>query len=75
MTVHKSQGSEFNNLALVLPADRSGFLDREIIYTGLTRGRRRVEVFATAETIASACRHRQLRMSGLLDKLLQYWAG
>ncbi len=47
MTVHKSQGSEFNHVALVLPDNLSQVLTRELIYTGITRAK---EQFSLVET-------------------------
>ncbi|SMB24446.1 exonuclease V (RecBCD complex), alpha chain [Sterolibacterium denitrificans] len=41
LTVHKSQGSEFDHCALLLPPGRSPVLTRELLYTGITRGKRR----------------------------------
>ena len=49
MTVHKSQGSEFNHVALVLPETLNRVLTRELIYTGLTRSK---ENFSLIETQA-----------------------
>jgi exodeoxyribonuclease V alpha subunit len=40
MTVHKSQGSEFDHTVLVLPDTSSPVLTRELVYTGITRARR-----------------------------------
>jgi exodeoxyribonuclease V alpha subunit len=40
MTVHKSQGSEFEHTVLVLPEQAGGVLGRELVYTGITRARR-----------------------------------
>jgi exodeoxyribonuclease V alpha subunit len=39
ITVHKSQGSEFNHLALILPETRSPVLTRELVYTAITRAK------------------------------------
>ena len=44
MTIHKSQGSEFGSVLLVLPTEDAPILTRELIYTGLTRARDRVEI-------------------------------
>ena len=41
MTIHKTQGSEFDEVALVLPDHQSQLLSRELIYTGLTRAKLR----------------------------------
>jgi exodeoxyribonuclease V alpha subunit len=69
MTVHKSQGSEFDDVLLVLPAEVSGVLTRELIYTGLTRARRRVEVVGGAEILRAGVASTVQRSSGLRDAL------
>jgi exodeoxyribonuclease V alpha subunit len=48
MTVHKSQGSEFDHAALLLPERMAPVLTRELIYTGLTRARRRFTLLGPA---------------------------
>lgn len=69
MTVHKSQGSEFDSVLLLL-GDRSlPLLTRELVYTGLTRAKRSAEVWATAEVFEGAVRRRIERRSGLADAL------
>lgn len=67
MTVHKSQGSEFEHTALVLSAQAGGVLGRELVYTGITRARTAFTLMAEdgrllAQAIASPTR----RTSGLL---------
>ncbi|MGE5155257.1 MAG: exodeoxyribonuclease V subunit alpha [Bdellovibrio bacteriovorus] len=69
MTVHKSQGSEFDDVALVLPRQDSRVLTRELIYTGVTRARRQVTVVATAERLVAGVARRLERSSGLRDAL------
>ncbi|MCX7892241.1 MAG: exodeoxyribonuclease V subunit alpha [Burkholderiales bacterium] len=68
-TVHKSQGSEFDDVLLVLPPEPSPVLSRELVYTGLTRARRRVAVAATPELLAAALATRVERDSGLAERL------
>jgi exodeoxyribonuclease V alpha subunit len=51
MTVHKSQGSEFNHVALVLPEVQSRILTRELIYTGITRAKENFTLVETSEKI------------------------
>jgi len=66
LTVHKSQGSEFDQVMLVLPVDmKSPLLLRELVYTGITRARSRLVLHAAAEAFASACRTPVVRSSGL----------
>jgi exodeoxyribonuclease V alpha subunit len=69
LTVHKSQGSEFDQVLLVLPAGESPVVTRELIYTGITRARRHVTVQACRETFIGACQRRVQRSSALAEKL------
>jgi len=69
MTVHKAQGSEFDDVAVVLPAVASAVLTRELLYTAVTRARKRVAVFGEREGIASAVRCPIERTSGLRWRL------
>ena len=70
MTVHKSQGSEFEHTVLVLPQDPSRVLTRELVYTGITRARRAFTL-ATGrrQAFSDALAHRTRRSSGLLELL------
>ncbi len=68
-TVHKSQGSEFDEVAVVLPDRPSPILTRELLYTAVTRARTRVTIHASAEIIAQAVERRVERASGLRDRL------
>jgi exodeoxyribonuclease V alpha subunit len=66
MTVHKSQGSEFQHVLLVIPAQDSAVLSRELIYTGLTRARDKLTIWAPkSEVFIQACGRRVLRSGGL----------
>jgi exodeoxyribonuclease V alpha subunit len=69
MTIHKSQGSEFDQVAIVLPEADSPLLSRELFYTALTRARHRAEVFATPEVVRACVARRIERASGLRDTL------
>lgn len=69
MTIHKSQGSEFEHLALILPPEPGPLLSRELLYTGLTRARASLLLNARAEIIDYALSHRVQRMSGLATAL------
>ncbi|MDO8270742.1 MAG: exodeoxyribonuclease V subunit alpha [Gammaproteobacteria bacterium] len=70
LTVHKSQGSEFDQVMLVLPADiNSPLLLRELLYTGITRARRRLLIHSAPEVFAAACRTPVQRSSGLAGLL------
>lgn len=69
MTVHKSQGSEFEHAALVLPEAGTSLLTREIVYTGLTRAKRQFTLFATEQSIRSSISQQTSRESGLARML------
>ena len=69
MTVHKSQGSEFEDVLLVLPVKDSPVLTRELIYTALTRARKRITLFGSRAVLTNAVTRRIERTSGLRDAL------
>ena len=69
MTVHKSQGSEFDKVLLVLPEDDSPVLTRELIYTAVTRARQRVEILGREDVFLTAVSRKITRTSGLHDAL------
>jgi exodeoxyribonuclease V alpha subunit len=69
MTVHKSQGSEFERVLLVLPGEDSLVLTRELVYTGLTRASKEVELWSDQGIFATAVRRRISRRSGLREAL------
>jgi len=69
MTVHKSQGSEFEDVLLVLPPEDSPVLSRELVYTALTRARKRFTLFGRREVLTAAVRRRIERTSGLREAL------
>ncbi len=69
MTVHKSQGSEFDHTALVMPAQFLPVLTRELIYTAITRARRQLTLYSDEEIFRRAVQLRTQRRSGLLSRL------
>ena len=70
MTVHKSQGSEFDHAVLVLPERNNPVLGRELVYTGITRAKRRFTLATpTPAVLAWAVGQRTLRSSGLAEAL------
>jgi exodeoxyribonuclease V alpha subunit len=70
LTVHKSQGSEFAEVALVLPSRPSPLLTRELVYTAVTRARRRVTIYGSESVLRTAIGRKIERASGLRDRLL-----
>lgn len=69
MTVHRSQGSEFDRVLLILPPGSSPVLSRELLYTAVSRARLEVEIWGDAEVVRAACSRRVQRTSGLADRL------
>ena len=68
-TVHKAQGSEFDEVLLVLPARTSRVVTRELLYTAVTRARIRVTIAGGADVVANGIANRMRRHSGLLARL------
>ncbi len=69
MTIHKSQGSEFDHVVVVLPPAGSRLATRELLYTAVTRARSRVTVVGDEASLRAAVRERIARASGLRDAL------
>jgi len=70
MTVHKSQGSEFEHTALVLPDTDSPVLTRELVYTGITRARQWFTLLAPQPAILTSCIKRRTRRASGLGRYL-----
>lgn len=69
MTIHKCQGSEFNQVHLLLPGFDSPVLTRELIYTGITRAREKVDIWGNEEVFIGAVSRKTDRKSGLKEAL------
>ncbi len=69
LTVHKSQGSEFEHCALLLPPERSSVITRELIYTGITRAKSWVSLISIGHhrLLQEASKHQVQRSGGLFD--------
>jgi len=65
MTIHKSQGSEFDNVLIVLPQQCSRLLSRELLYTGITRAKQSVELWASEPVLRKVLDQQIQRKSGL----------
>jgi exodeoxyribonuclease V alpha subunit len=72
MTIHKTQGSEFARVLIILPTEPSPVMSRELVYTGITRARERVEIWSSELAFRTAVERRLVRASGLQEKL---WGG
>ncbi len=70
ISIHRSQGSEYQRVLVVLPREASPVLSRELIYTALTRSRGAVQVLGTEEAFRRAVGIRTRRASGLAAALL-----
>ncbi len=71
MTVHKSQGSEFERVHLLLPASAAAVMTRELAYTAVTRAASAVEISGNGEVFIAACAQPTRRRSGLGRQLMQ----
>ncbi|MCV2401284.1 exodeoxyribonuclease V subunit alpha [Marinomonas sp. C2222] len=69
MTVHKSQGSEFERVALLLPMQPSPVLTKELLYTGITRAKQHFTLWGSVSLVRTATQSRIERYSGLIDAL------
>lgn len=71
MTIHKSQGSEFNQVLILLPHQPSPLFTREWLYTGITRARHRVSIWGDEKIFKAMVSRKMNRVSGLYEKLAQ----
>ncbi len=69
ITVHKSQGSEFERVLLVLPDASHRVLSRELLYTGITRARRQIEICASQASLVASISRQNQRWSRLARRL------
>ena len=69
MTIHKSQGSEFDSVIVVLPEEDSPLLSRELLYTAVTRAKKNIVVVASESILATCVSRKAVRQSGLRGAL------
>ncbi|MDA3016007.1 MAG: exodeoxyribonuclease V subunit alpha [Actinomycetota bacterium] len=69
MTIHKSQGSEFDHVVVVLPSADSRLATRELLYTAVTRARRQVTLIGDGAVVEAAIGRTSARTSGLRQRL------
>ncbi len=69
MTIHKSQGSQFEHVVVVLPETDSPLLSRELLYTAVTRAQTKVTVVGSEDAVRAAVARRVQRASGLREAL------
>ncbi|MGB5348587.1 MAG: ATP-binding domain-containing protein, partial [Polyangiales bacterium] len=69
LTVHKAQGSEFDEVLLILPDEDAPILSRELLYTAVSRARRALRLVGPKEVVLSALGRSARRYSGLVDAI------
>ncbi len=70
MTIHKSQGSQADEVTVLLPSDDSRLLTRELLYTAVTRAKRKVRLVGSEASVRAALARRAIRATGLRHRLL-----
>jgi exodeoxyribonuclease V alpha subunit len=68
MTIHKSQGSEFEEVLIALPDAVNPVLTKELLYTAITRARKTVKLVADEAVFVATVGRRVERITGLVDK-------
>ena len=69
MSIHKSQGSEYDKVSIVLSRRPNRVLTKELVYTGITRAKKNVELISSFNSLRHAISHSVERESGLADRL------
>ncbi len=72
MTIHKSQGSEFDHVNIILPTEFSPLLNRSLLYTAITRAKKAVSIFADAKILERVVKSQIHRESGLVEQIKKY---
>lgn len=70
ISIHKSQGSEFDNVFIILPPEESRIVTKELIYTAITRAKTNCAIVATKEIFYNAAITKMHRQSGLKNKIV-----
>ncbi|OCB30135.1 exodeoxyribonuclease V subunit alpha [Mycobacterium malmoense] len=69
MTIHKSQGSQADEVTVLMPPEDSRLLTRELFYTAVTRAKARVRVAGSEAAVRAAIERRAVRATGLAQRL------
>ena len=72
MTIHRSQGSQYDTVSVMLPAEASSLLTRECCTTAITRARNHVRVIGTEDSVRAGVQRQVLRASGLRREIRPY---
>jgi exodeoxyribonuclease V alpha subunit len=73
MTIHKSQGSQADEVTVLLPGEDSRLLTRELFYTAVTRAKKKVRVVGSEASVRAAIERRAVRATGLRLRLQSQW--
>ena len=73
MTIHKSQGSEFEHVCVLLPAVAANFISWEMVYTAVTRAKQSIQLLLSPELIGQPLPRIQ-RYSGLAQRIQELQA-
>lgn len=71
MTIHKSQGSEFEHVSIIIPAESSRILSRELIYTATSRARTSLDLYASPDSLQTGINNHVVRATGLARRLVK----
>ncbi|WP_037138903.1 exodeoxyribonuclease V subunit alpha [Rhodococcoides fascians] len=71
MTIHRSQGSQYDTVSVLLPAEASSLLTRELLYTAITRARKHVRIIGTEDALRAGVERQVLRASGLRRTIVE----
>jgi exodeoxyribonuclease V alpha subunit len=69
ITIHNSQGSEFEKVITILPERDTQLLTRELLYTAVTRAKTQLQIYGSSDIITQAIKRKTLRHSGLEDRI------
>jgi exodeoxyribonuclease V alpha subunit len=72
MTIHKSQGSEFNEILIALPPTMNPVLSKELLYTAITRAREKVVMVVEKLVFEQTIQKKTERFGGLEEKIIGY---
>ncbi|KKN37720.1 hypothetical protein LCGC14_0760650 [marine sediment metagenome] len=65
ITIHKSQGSEFEHVCVVLPQEDRAILNRELLYTAITRAKKHISLFCNEAIVCKTVMTQHERETGL----------
>lgn len=69
MTIHKSQGSEYEKVCMLLSTELNPVMTKELVYTGITRAKEHVSIYSDKKVFLEACRRIVSRESGLMERI------